>query len=209
MYTQCMDELEISGKRFISSKRAAKENRYHVDYIGQLIRGGKIVGTKVGRAWYVDENSLAAYLGKEAAIASTNANTARIFSEAPTEVRVQRDAILQGQASEEKPLLRKEETPLPTTRLTYLSDDEPFKPITHYREELEEASWEEEVEAAPRIVQAPQKGTKKSRVLLLAIVGGIVFAAAVGSSYLVSYVDTVAGTQNSASLGLTQIIREK
>jgi hypothetical protein len=60
-----MDELEISGKRYISSKRIAKENKYHSDYIGQLIRGGKILGTKVGRAWYVEERSFADYLNKE------------------------------------------------------------------------------------------------------------------------------------------------
>lgn len=61
-----MDELEISGKRYISSRRAGKQYHYHSDYIGQLVRGGKVAGTKVGRAWYVDEASLAAYLGKEA-----------------------------------------------------------------------------------------------------------------------------------------------
>ncbi len=57
-----MDELEISGKRFISAKRAAQENKYTPDYIGQLIRGKKVVGQKVGRAWYVEAKSLAAYL---------------------------------------------------------------------------------------------------------------------------------------------------
>jgi len=60
-----MDELEISGKRYISTRRAGKENKYHSDYIGQLIRGGKVKGQKVGRSWYVDESSLATYLGKE------------------------------------------------------------------------------------------------------------------------------------------------
>ncbi|HEV8666722.1 MAG TPA: hypothetical protein VN665_02635 [Candidatus Paceibacterota bacterium] len=60
-----MDELEISGRRYISAARAAKEYKYHSDYIGQLIRGKKVVGQKVGRAWYVDADSLAEYLGKE------------------------------------------------------------------------------------------------------------------------------------------------
>lgn len=60
-----MDELEISGKRYISSRRAAKEHKYHSDYIGQLIRAKKVVGTKVGRAWYVEIESLAAYFNKE------------------------------------------------------------------------------------------------------------------------------------------------
>lgn len=60
-----MDELEISGRRYITSKRAAKEHKYHPDYIGQLIRGGKIVGQKVGRVWYVDAEALSAYFSGE------------------------------------------------------------------------------------------------------------------------------------------------
>lgn len=60
-----MDELEISGKRYISTRRAAKEHKYHADYIGQLIRAGKVGGQKVGRSWYVVADSLSTYLGKE------------------------------------------------------------------------------------------------------------------------------------------------
>ncbi len=58
-----MDELEISGKRYISTRRAAREHGYHSDYMGQLIRGKKVVGQKVGRSWYIEEGSLNAYLG--------------------------------------------------------------------------------------------------------------------------------------------------
>lgn len=61
-----MDELEIGGKRYLSSRRAAKEHRYHIDYIGQLIRAGRVTGKKVGRSWYVEENSLNTYLKQEA-----------------------------------------------------------------------------------------------------------------------------------------------
>lgn len=57
-----MEELEISGKRYISTRSAAKKYKYHADYIGQLIRGKKIVGQKVGRSWYVDADSLETYL---------------------------------------------------------------------------------------------------------------------------------------------------
>ena len=60
-----MDELQISGKRFISSRRLAREHGYTADYLGQLIRGGKVSGQKVGRAWYVDAVSFDAYLGEE------------------------------------------------------------------------------------------------------------------------------------------------
>lgn len=61
-----MDELEIDGKKYLSSRRAAKEHKYHIDYIGQLIRGGKVVGKKVGRSWYVEQGSLKSYLTQEA-----------------------------------------------------------------------------------------------------------------------------------------------
>ncbi len=60
-----MDELQISGKRFISSRRIAKDNGYTADYVGQLIRAGKVIGQKVGRAWYVDAVSFEQYLGSE------------------------------------------------------------------------------------------------------------------------------------------------
>jgi hypothetical protein len=60
-----MDELEISGKRYISSRRAGKEHKYHPDYIGQLVRAGKVEGQKVGRAWYVDADSLTRYLSQD------------------------------------------------------------------------------------------------------------------------------------------------
>jgi hypothetical protein len=60
-----MDELEIGGKKYLSSRKAARDNKYHTDYIGQLIRAGKIEGKKVGRAWYVEEGSLDRYLKSE------------------------------------------------------------------------------------------------------------------------------------------------
>lgn len=54
-----MDELVISGKKYISSKRASEITGYAKDYIGQLARGGKVPATRIGRAWYVDEVALA------------------------------------------------------------------------------------------------------------------------------------------------------
>ncbi len=53
-----MDELVLSGKKYISSKRASELTGYAKDYVGQLARGGKIPATRVGRAWYVDETAL-------------------------------------------------------------------------------------------------------------------------------------------------------
>lgn len=59
------DELTLSGKRFISSKRAAEEIGYAQDYIGQLARSGSIDAQRVGGLWYVALDSLNAYRSKE------------------------------------------------------------------------------------------------------------------------------------------------
>jgi excisionase family DNA binding protein len=62
-YTESMDELEIKGKKYISSKRAAELTGYAKDYIGQMARSGKLPGMRMGRAWYVEKEAL---LGGEA-----------------------------------------------------------------------------------------------------------------------------------------------
>jgi len=80
-----MDELEISGKRYISTRRAGRENGYHSDYIGQLIRGKKVQGQKVGRSWYVDQVSLATYLGKPSAVVDASVGDAVQHSPAQPE----------------------------------------------------------------------------------------------------------------------------
>ncbi|HEV7449047.1 MAG TPA: hypothetical protein VGP13_00705 [Candidatus Paceibacterota bacterium] len=80
-----MDELDISGKRYISTRRAAREHGYHSDYMGQLIRSGKVAGQKVGRAWYIEEESLSAYLGKEVKKATEPAVAAVVEGEVAQE----------------------------------------------------------------------------------------------------------------------------
>ncbi len=55
------DQLIIDGKKFISSRRAAQACSYTQDYVGQLIRDGKIEATKVGRLWFVCESSILNY----------------------------------------------------------------------------------------------------------------------------------------------------
>ena len=53
-------------QRYLSLKEAAELSDYAPDYIGQLIRAGKIKGKKVysGTVWLVEEGSLSVYLGK-------------------------------------------------------------------------------------------------------------------------------------------------
>ena len=110
-----MDELVISDKRYISTRRAGKEHGYHSDYIGQLIRGGKVQGQKVGRSWYVDEESLAQYLGKEydKSVSSALVAEAQPRQEAPAEILPAVEEIkTQAQQEEEIPLeIKKVEEP--------------------------------------------------------------------------------------------------
>lgn len=113
-----MDELQISGRRFISSRRIAKDHGYTSDYIGQLIRGGKITGQKVGRAWYVDAASFDTYLsGEKGASAAAPVHTeveepvpAQVQEETPVEAepgQTASEAI--GEEVEEKNEIGKEE----------------------------------------------------------------------------------------------------
>lgn len=59
-----MDTLDIGGARYVSARSAAKAYKYTSDYLGQLIRSGKLEGQKVGRSWYISEASLDAFLAK-------------------------------------------------------------------------------------------------------------------------------------------------
>lgn len=59
-----MDELDVGGKKYISSKRASELTGYAKDYVGQLLRAGKVSGTRFGRAWYVEEAEILRHAGK-------------------------------------------------------------------------------------------------------------------------------------------------
>jgi hypothetical protein len=84
-----MDELEISGKRYISARRAAREYKYHSDYIGQLVRGKKLLGRKVGRSWYVELDSLTSYFGNEGMTIDPAPLVAKSVAEAPAPAPVE------------------------------------------------------------------------------------------------------------------------
>jgi len=115
-----MDELEISGRRYLSTRRAAKEHKYTPDYVGQLIRGGKVVGKKVGRSWYVDEQSLNTYLSGETA--SIKPVVKAVAEIAEPEIK---------KSEEEKVVI--EETPVRT-----ISEEKTFEPVIIKTKNLEE-----------------------------------------------------------------------
>lgn len=51
-------ELFFEGKKYISGSRASQLTGYNSDYIGQLCRKGLLDCRRVGRAWFVNEDSL-------------------------------------------------------------------------------------------------------------------------------------------------------
>lgn len=153
-----MDELEIGGKKYISSRRAAKENKYHIDYIGQLIRAGKVLGKKVGRSWYVEEVSLRDYLKGEVrqpivqtapvvepvpqpspAVSVEATIPVQVFAPAPAAPIIEeketpayvRPAVVE-KIYEEKIPARVTEVPR-AKNLMYVEDDEPMLPVLEGR----------------------------------------------------------------------------
>lgn len=144
-----MDELEIDGKKYLSSRRAAKENRYHTDYIGQLIRAGKIAGKKVGRAWYVEEGSLNSYLraesGKEPEPQVAVAPAPQpAESQAPDKIVEEEKIETVSKIVEERVIpeqrihitLAEKSIPQKKNTLTYIEDTEPLLPALEGRHRL-------------------------------------------------------------------------
>jgi hypothetical protein len=53
--------LYFNNKKYLSAKEASAITGYSRDYIGQLARGSKIGSKRIGRIWYVEEESLLKY----------------------------------------------------------------------------------------------------------------------------------------------------
>ncbi|MEI6863783.1 MAG: hypothetical protein WCK46_00210 [Candidatus Adlerbacteria bacterium] len=180
-----MDELEISGKRYISSKRIAKENKYHSDYIGQLIRAGKVAGTKVGRAWYVEEASFAEYLNKEHKIYSAPTPSEKPSVAAVTVEETPLPVDLEAKEAEEKNIIqlhvmpeeKVEEVleqeistpvavytpPIKKTGLTYIADSSPLFPAISRRTKPLPVAVVEEPEEIYREVLVERVPTKRAK----------------------------------------------
>lgn len=183
-----MDELEISGKRYLSSKRAAKEHKYHADYIGQLIRAGKVVGTKVGRAWYVEATSLDEYLANEFNHAQhapvSQSVKQHVVSVAPLGMQ-QTEKVFSVQVKKEPPHIQIESGASPvekTQTLRYVVDEGPVFPVIQKTSQIFDAR--EFAHTTPKIM--PQTSVqnsytqKKLPVLTLIVAavlaGGVTFA---------------------------------
>src|SRR3989338_1143413 len=56
------DEIFFDGVRYISASHAAEYSDFTRDYVARLCRDGKVRGRRVGKNWYVDNNSLSDFL---------------------------------------------------------------------------------------------------------------------------------------------------
>ena len=220
-----MDELQISGKRYISSRRIARENGYTADYIGQLIRGGKLAGQKVGRAWYVDAASFDAFLGQEpvkadALVGSPTVTSGQVPSEESAAPSVEVTPVVEPlpvidpvpvviETKEEKPeenqQEKQEEQPVRVTvkesGLRYYADEAPLLPeIISSRADVSVGSPTDERRGKESEVFSAERtgGGARRRAIALAVLALIVFViTAVVSSTLALNINV--GADNTAS----------
>ncbi|MDO8518168.1 MAG: helix-turn-helix domain-containing protein [bacterium] len=226
-----MDELEISGKRYLSSRRAAKQYHYHSDYIGQLIRSGKVVGTKVGRAWYVDAESLETYLSKENTQPSTQEfSNALVLPEGVTPSNVLESSGLesseqQSERSNFEPEVESIATekkdakiqsqpdttytiPIQKVRLTYVPDEEPLFPAMQSNISPDKYTPEPHnslTQALPASRGASQKrGNNKSKVFFVSalVVTATSLLAVLGSNFVATTVTVQEGKPASVVYSL-------
>ena len=59
-----IEEKNIGGFNFLTTKEASKISGYSPDYISRLCRTGKVVGQQIGRSWFVDPKSFEAFLNE-------------------------------------------------------------------------------------------------------------------------------------------------
>ena len=146
-----MDELTLDGAIYISARAAARAHGYTSDYVGQLLRGGKLHGRKVGRAWYVKKESLARYVAGEGSDKGS-AFSSRVVT---------------------TPIILRKEAPRVLTRehelLTYISENEPLLPPLEKGEArivvhppLEETALKGDTEKTESVFVAPTKMKKES-----------------------------------------------
>jgi hypothetical protein len=147
-----MDSLEIEGKEYISAKRAAKENSYTTDYIGQLIRGGKLKGHKVGRAWYVEQDSLSLYINSLVKTSESKSFATPVLTATPKESNNTEESIV----NESKHQIASTETNSPLAKETPPHKEEAVRAY-HY----EMLNYVKENESKDLIPELNTKGERR------------------------------------------------
>lgn len=115
-----MDEIVVAQNKYISSKRASRLTGYAQDYIGQLVRLGKVNATKVGKAWFVDEAGLMRHISGSSRLAGP--------------VRELAEVETRGKEAYSSGVTAGITYPPTWKAITYLHDDSPLSPISDSRD---------------------------------------------------------------------------
>ncbi|OHA17064.1 MAG: hypothetical protein A3C79_02150 [Candidatus Taylorbacteria bacterium RIFCSPHIGHO2_02_FULL_45_28] len=124
------DALNIDGKIYISSRRAAEISKYSNDYIGQLCRGGKVTARMMGRAWFVDQESLLSHKkSSEEAFQARCKNASREHKEKTTHSDLTiRPLALQAPRLTQDTVMRPTKYPVLNWTFAYSSDSRSLLP---------------------------------------------------------------------------------
>ena len=77
LFSRCIilvmnSEVFFENKKYISAKQAGKVTGYSQDYVGQLCRTGKLDAKRIGRVWYIFEDSILNHKNSPAKIEETS-----------------------------------------------------------------------------------------------------------------------------------------
>ena len=58
------NQFILNGARYLSAREIARTHGYVRDYVARLCREGKVHGHRLGRFWYVNADSFAAFMAR-------------------------------------------------------------------------------------------------------------------------------------------------
>lgn len=155
-----MEEMEIDGKKYLSSKQAAKVTGYAKDYVGQLCREGRVEAKLIGRSWYVYEKSIREHrFGVEEVIETADTSIAQTDNH--------KEEVVENITDETSEITNKQATwEQPTYTPEVASEVVPLTSITKQQEEVEKKVDVTEMQEAWRswFESLPQKESQPAEI---------------------------------------------
>ena len=154
--------VSFDGKDYVSASRAAEITGYHPDYVGQLARGGTVLGRQVGNRWYVERTHIVGHKKEKDSL------LAAVQSEAVGIVKPERSDAYAGESRDDaEPYFK------------YTSDDRDLLPVVSeaYSDRPEEmvdvpdASGEESHTLPIRVVRSYEVPTVVRHIVAQEIAG--------------------------------------
>src|SRR3989344_5494963 len=102
-------EIFLEGRSYLSLKKAAELSTYHSDYLGRLVRNEKLRGQRFGIQWFIEKDSLLAFIGARRDSNEIDENTPK---EADFTVKVEPSTISPLTIQDFLPKLVKKDSPL-------------------------------------------------------------------------------------------------